>query len=129
MTETKARRLGEALLKRLKGKGWKLHVWETLGWHYEVSTCGLTITGSHYPSEKLTYWAMLNWDGKGSHGAIDLKVDFRSSDPNKVVQAALEVARKRMNQMRRLHRRFSQNFVNAGLLKEKTDKKRTVSMP
>lgn len=31
-----ARRLGEELLKKMKGKGWSLSVWENLGWHYSV---------------------------------------------------------------------------------------------
>lgn len=35
-TKVDAEIAGLKLLKKLKGKGWKLDVWENLGWHFKV---------------------------------------------------------------------------------------------
>ena len=36
MNKQEAEERGQALLKRMKGKGWKLRVHENIGWHYNV---------------------------------------------------------------------------------------------
>lgn len=34
MTKAQAERGAQALRRKLKGKGWKIKLWENMGWHY-----------------------------------------------------------------------------------------------
>lgn len=68
MTEREARERGAKLLKKLPGKGWKLHVWENLGWHYEARLHGLMLReDTSRFSDACSYWCGLS-DVESSSG-------------------------------------------------------------
>jgi hypothetical protein len=89
-TEQEARREGRKLLKRMKGKGWKLRVWENLGWHF----CVWNGPAAVYPSINGKFHCLLaDHDCKGTgagHGEWTTTESF--ADPNKAVACELASA-------------------------------------
>lgn len=84
-TKGAAERDGKRCLKKLHGTGWKLWVYENLGWHWRISNGSFTV----YSSWKGYYWAMLVpsyslWTERNHPDYID---------PNKAVRRALEYAK------------------------------------
>ncbi len=85
MTKHEATENGKKLLARMTGRGWKLRVWENLGWHYSVVNGDLGI----YPGEYTGYYSFLSVGGKGSMGAVGWgTADHR--DPNKLVRLQMK---------------------------------------
>lgn len=73
---------GKAAISRLKTTGWKLNVWENMGWHFCLvnTKCAMSIHASG-----LTFWCM---DGGGdgtecSSGHASLNASDSFKDPNK----------------------------------------------
>ena len=90
MDELTARRHGKVLLRRMKGTGWKLEVWENLGWHYCVVNGNLTVYASEY-MDGISYTALLG--DEGPHAGLPLwSSHFSSKDPNEVARNQLEIA-------------------------------------
>ncbi len=95
MGRKEAESRGKRLLKRMKGQGWVLDVWENLGWHYAVENGPLTVYGDHFPGANGTFSTLLgeneddrhcgsfNWSPRGK----------RYKDPNRAVKAQLRLAR------------------------------------
>lgn len=77
------------LLNKLKGNGWKIEVFENLGWHYHLKNWPFSV--SEYDGQ---YSVLMTSDPSflGS-GEMFWSDDFRSEDPNEVVNHQLEVAR------------------------------------
>lgn len=44
MTKSEATSAAKRLLAQMSGRGWKIRVWENMGWHYSVETRGLSVT-------------------------------------------------------------------------------------
>ena len=94
-TKLAADTAGRKLLKKMKGKGWELDVWENLGWHFAVRKVVFgewTIAvyqGGHYGGRYThNHWCMI---GKG--GGDGLRASCGSSkyfrDPNDAVEAEI----------------------------------------
>jgi len=95
-SELVARRHGEALLEQMKGTGWKLEVWENLGWHYCVVNGTLYIYAHEY-MDGISYTSLMG-DGKHPHAGLPVWTDdYHSKDPNKVVEHQLAFAQKYMD--------------------------------
>jgi len=96
-TKKEAKAAGKKLLKKMKGKGWKLRVWENMGWHYCVHNGGLSV----YPcrSKGMTkFHAMLSEDCFSDLGIWSFGF-YASVDPNKAVQNKIKDARKVVNEL------------------------------
>lgn len=87
-TEKQATRKAKALLSKMKTKGWKIRVWENIGWHHAIYCGYLSI---HEFAGK--YNAMLSDDTFAgtpiywSHGNF-------YKDPNKAVTMVMKAAEK-----------------------------------
>jgi len=81
-----AEKAAKDLKKKLKGRGWKIDVWENLGWHYRVSAGSLKV----YPSYTKGHYFCLF--GKGGGGDSIWTDSFTSRDPNEVVEHQLAYA-------------------------------------
>lgn len=88
-TKEQATKKGKALLKRMVGDGWKLRVWENLGWHFSVSLLNLTI----FDDCGNDYSAFLTTDEshRGS-GEMFWSPGKSFADPNKAVKYQLKIA-------------------------------------
>lgn len=76
-----ARAAGAALLKRMRGRGWKLHVWENLGWHYSVHSGAISVHVSRRLGGVPTYWALMS-DSLPARGGVACSGAMIWSDPN-----------------------------------------------
>ena len=90
MNKKQATSQGQALLKRMNGKGWKLRVWENLGWHYDIYLLGLTV---HHPGKN--YSTLLSSDPENYSGSGEIYWTPEKSfkDPNKAVEHQMKMAR------------------------------------
>lgn len=89
----RAIRKGKALLARMKGQGWKLEVWENLGWHYRVYAGPLSVSEKRDRSPEFRYSAMMS-ERPDDHigGSYAWYGDTHSSDPNRTARKQLEIA-------------------------------------
>jgi hypothetical protein len=77
-----------ALVKRLKGKGWRPVVFENMGWHWRAISGPVQV----YPSGDGKFWAMIGSKPKDNAGGLAMWTPERclySKDPNRAVRAAL----------------------------------------
>lgn len=99
--KAKAIEAGRALLKRMRGRGWKLRVWQNLGWHHSVERGPLTV----YPlTGRAGYHALLSDNPEGTHSgamAWTPRGTRQHRDPNKAAAAAVKLARAYLKQATR----------------------------
>lgn len=91
-TKEEAERLGRALLKKMKGRGWQLQVHENRGWHYSVYNRAMQINPCHGESR---YYALLGDKDvpQYSGGGLGMWCDVEDySDPNEAVRKRLLMA-------------------------------------
>lgn len=83
-----ATREGKKLLAKMQGKGWKLEVWENLGWHFGVRNGALSVivSGDRYST-------LMSDEADGVGGAPIWFVRRWFRDPNAAVRAQLRVCR------------------------------------
>jgi hypothetical protein len=111
-TKQQAQNKGKALLRKMKGKGWKLRIWENLGWHYEVSLGGLTVSPFEISGKKERYHALLSaGDYAGTGEIFWTDVGFYSTDPNKVVKHQLKIARDFINKCNKAIKQIEQGGI------------------
>jgi hypothetical protein len=98
-TRAEAQAAGRAVKERLAGRGWKVRVWENLGWHWAVHKGPLQIYPAAYRSGRglLTTLCSATWPDPGDRplggsGCWLLKKDRR--DPNAVVHDQVKECRK-----------------------------------
>lgn len=110
MTRDQAEQKGKELLNQLKGNGWSIRVWETMGWDgkYAAELGGMTISPSYI---KDTYYALLG-DGKygGGNGFAFWTDNFYSKDPNKAVKHQLKLAQKFVDECQELIDKVKNNI-------------------
>jgi hypothetical protein len=107
MTKAEATEAAQALKKRMKGRGWKIRVWDNIGWHFAVQNGPLNV---HQCGDK---YSCLLGDGVSGcglwHSAHDGCFD---PDPNKVVRVTIE----RAKQCLAGHNDEHQKIVDAAIL-------------
>ena len=83
----------EHLLSLMKGDGWKLRIWENLGYHYAVYNGTLTVHTHHGGNPP--YFCLLNLDEINGGGEVFWTGDVGESfaDPNEAVRQQLKVVR------------------------------------
>jgi len=79
----------EELLASLDGEGWKLDIWENLGWHYAVYNGPLTVHGS--PGH---WYCLLSRTEIRGGGALYWTDDAHFKNPNDAVRHQLDLVRK-----------------------------------
>lgn len=80
-----------ALVKRMKGAGWRTVVFENFGWHWRVISGPVQV----YPSGDGRFWAMISSEPKGSAGGLAAWTPTRNlhfKDPNRAARHALKYA-------------------------------------
>lgn len=95
-TKLEARRAALVLKKKLEGRGWKIRVWENIGWHYAVETDRLSV--NEYPdhSIKSRFSCMLK-----PHFTLFGPVAY-AANPNQAVEKLLESARDHIEEYKRM---------------------------
>lgn len=116
MTKAEAQQRGKALLKRLKGDGWKLDVWKNIWWCYAIRGSNISVHRVHEKAGKATsYYAFVGengssglamWTGKGGYFA----------DPNRAVRYAIQNAEACLEELRQI---VDNAKATAGLTKAK----------
>lgn len=93
MTKAKAMALAKKAKSMLDNpRGWKLDVWENLGWHVALRKGGMNLYVRQYMGEdKLSFSTLFSTD-ESSSGEIFWSNDFTSSNPNKVIERQLKIA-------------------------------------
>lgn len=92
-SKTAAIDLGRRLLKRMKGRGWQLRVWQNLGWHYMVRKGTIQVYVSAFGRNGITYHTMMGYENAG-RPELSIPNDPRFKDPNQAVAAQVRFARK-----------------------------------
>jgi hypothetical protein len=92
LTKKEAEKKGRALLKLMKGKGWKLRVHENLGWHYNVWNGPAAVYPSGANNGK--FFCLLSNRDCGGTGAGVAAWTTKGSykDPNRAVEKEVESA-------------------------------------
>lgn len=89
-SKEEAAQRAEQILKKLKGKNWKAHVHENMGWHFSLYNGPMTLHEDRY-RQRHTFSTLLNGkchddDNYHSGGEIYWSPGGSSDDPNKAVQ-------------------------------------------
>jgi len=89
-TKKEAALKGKKLLKQMAGRGWKLRVWENLGWHYCVNSGPVSV----YPSyNEGNFFCLISTDPKKAGFGGSAWTNSSASphkNPNQVVWEAFE---------------------------------------
>ena len=102
MTKQKSTALAKALVKKLKGRGWKYDVWENLGWCFSASNGPLSVhpdygSGGRDAGKVTGYWCLVSPDIKKVGGGLaawrSQKDNPYYRNPNNAVTAASESAK------------------------------------
>lgn len=100
-TKREATAAGKKLLSRMKTSGWKLRVWENMGWHYALENYGMSI---HQDNPKETCSVLFSLDPEGPGGSSIWCDKKQYKDPNKAVERQMELARNYANKaVQRVH--------------------------
>lgn len=89
-TKEAATKKAKLLISKMKTKGWKISIWENLGWHYKITLKNMAV----YPDTiNNKFYAMLS-DGSfpGTSPGYWLHEGVYK-DPNKAVKVALKEAK------------------------------------
>jgi len=98
-TKAEATVAGKTLLRQLKGKGWKLDVWENLGWHYRARNGALTVWP--YAHRGLIYYdCLFSLIHPGSGDGRYMERGRRHLEPDKAVKAQLACIRASLKQQK-----------------------------
>lgn len=86
-SERQAKAFGKKILPTLKGKGWKMRVWENLGWHVKWCLGRINLHVHDYRGgDGPEYSCLVSSDDDGCGGAGIWTTDFHSTDPNKAIE-------------------------------------------
>lgn len=94
-TKAQAEEAAKSLIKKMNGKGWKLRMWQNIGWHYEIRNGPIAVSPC-YPEGKFS--CKLSDSLEDSYGgSLIWANNFSSKDPNKAVMHEIKNARKELN--------------------------------
>lgn len=93
-TKKEATQEAKKLLRKMKSKGWKIHVWENQGWYYNLihNVLSLNVSLASGLSD-IKYFCMLD-------PSYTFWTDHKIfSDPNEAVDHAIKIGRKVLNEL------------------------------
>lgn len=96
-TKAEAAAEGKKLLSKLKGTGWKLSLWQNLGWCFKVTQGPVSV---HETCGK--YWAMVSDNPNDASFGANIWTEARTrsyADPNKAVARAIKLARDMLGEL------------------------------
>ena len=98
--KNEAEKLGKKLLKKL-GIGWKLEVWENLGWHYATTNGPLNVSEFYRGKEEISYFCLMSDNPKLAGGGANIwHLDENwSEDPWICIQRQVKEARKVVDEL------------------------------
>lgn len=88
--KAEAEERGRDLLKKMKGKGWRVVVWENCGWNYVVHAPHITV----HPCHNGQYMALISKEKDGSGTPCHWHDPNTYKDPNAAVRRAVSKARR-----------------------------------
>lgn len=92
-TREEAQRLGDKLLRRMKGNGWTLRVWEAAGWHFAVYNGPLGVYPTWGGDQYRCILHEVHEDGTLRIDGEHWTAYRRHKDPNEAFQTELRAAR------------------------------------
>ena len=90
---TQAVNSAKALVRKMKTKGWKPHVWENLGWHYKIVRGRVSIYAYKH-MKATTYSPTLATEDGGIGTPMDWSIRKSFKNPNAAARAQLKHMRK-----------------------------------
>lgn len=105
MTKQSAIRRGRKLASLMTTKGWKVRVWENMGWHYDLHNGPVSLTEHVMPTGQAPWYSCLIDSTGDGHAGLAIWTDLHAYDlvssrnPNTCVQAALDYARDAVNSL------------------------------
>ena len=104
MTKKEAVKLGTELRECMKGRGWKVRVWENCGWNYQVTNGPITVNPSPGTEDRVSsVWVMMTDDLQYPGAGPPLWTDTRDyRDPNRAVAAQAKRARRELNKLTKI---------------------------
>lgn len=111
-TKKEAETRGNALLNRMHGIGWKLRVWENMGWHFAVGNGSIDLSeGYTRPGKKPTYHILMGTVEGGVGGTYPFVMEGRAfTDPNKAVRVQMKYARQQIDALTALVTKMERNI-------------------
>lgn len=95
-TKAQAEKAGKEMMAAMKSTGWKLDVWENIGWHCALRQAPMCVHRSEY-NKKVYYSCLMSErigeDHAGSALWTNHKPEKLYTDPNKAVEDQVFVAR------------------------------------
>lgn len=88
MTKSEATLAAKKLLAQMTGRGWKIRVWENLGWHYSVETNRVAV----YPSLGGKFHCLLK-----PHYTLFGSDPRHYRNPNSAVENCIAIAQDKLN--------------------------------
>jgi hypothetical protein len=98
-TKKEAEQEAKTALSLLKTSGWKVHVFENVGWHWKITNLDGFL--SLHKQESGGYWCLLDDTIKGV-GNLEWADNRQFKDPNLAASAVLGKARKSLNRLETL---------------------------
>jgi hypothetical protein len=91
-TKEQATERGKAVLKQMRGPGWKLVVHENLGWHWTLRNGKMSLSGSYLGYQNPdTYHVLITDDDRHQGaGSMNWRTTENFTDPNDAVYHAIE---------------------------------------
>ena len=99
MSKAQAGRGAKALRRKLKGKGWKIDVWENMGWHYCLTLGPLKVCKNGWHNTHTTLMSATEDCAGGSYLWL---VQGSFKDPNGAVRAQINKARQTVDRLNAL---------------------------
>ena len=108
-----ARRMAKKALSQISDKrGWKVRIWENMGWHVALEKQGLKLyVKKAYGERRLHYSTLLSADPTSGGGDPEFTLYQTFSSPQAAIDAQMRVARKHLARMKKFAR-FVESMTN-----------------
>lgn len=97
-TKRKAKTRAMEVLSMLKGSGWKIRVWENLGWYYGIYRHNLRV----YENFDKTFHCLLSAGGHAGGLIVWADKNYSYTNPNKAVRKQFKQARKYVQHLQKV---------------------------
>ena len=90
-TKKDAKAFGTKILKVLKGTGWKMRIWENIGWHVTWHLGRVRLLANNGRNGP-RFWCLVSDDDEGIGGSMLWTIHTEYKDPNTAVKKHLKHA-------------------------------------
>jgi hypothetical protein len=105
LSRKEAEEAARKVQKRMKSKGWKIRVWENLGWHFEIKKGTIQLHEASHNGRRPYYWTLMGSELNSYGGETYLladetpKIDMQIYDPNDAYLRQLKVAKAHLDKI------------------------------